>query len=702
MNSERIKWVNLTSERGEVERTIQITSDLAESDLMMTRYRARVLGAMGLLVCLFGLTGCPEAQKVVDFVDSISDGAPCADNLQCLGGRCLTDQQGYPGGYCTTLECEESGCSGFFSECFRTQVDNQEVTACYELCNFDGTCDRANEGHQCVTLADTGVCLPPGATNAPVQGTLGSSCSTSAQCNGEGAACLQSFFGGYCAVLGCAADTDCPEGGACVPLNPDGATDADKQFACMAACTGGDCRFGYSCQSYEGSNICLEDDGMGSTVRNPDGADDGTECVSNINCKGGTCIREAEGADGEVSYPGGYCTTRDCAGDEDCNGGLCISISQSTTCRVACASDADCRSGYSCRETAEGQGYCDSAVDPPAAPVETSTNDDIDVVCSSSKSISFDIPDGAEGFFIAPYTTSNNRVLLQTLRKPDGSTLNIQTEYEFLAVNQEILGSLAPILFPASDSSEFANAFGGGSYTLTVETRAPEVCYYIIPQMQEGTKLALNLYFVGVSGVSASTAANDRDIQAMVAMMRSIYSKMGITVEVANYFDASSTVTSNYSIIRDFYDVFDLVATSQAPDQGPFSVNVFLINDFNVSDAPGLLGISTGIPGMAALHGSAGSGLVFSTATLGEDNKTLGQTMAHEVGHFLGLRHTTEHLGSAEDPITDTPRCIAPRLGFLCDDATNFMFAFALGGDQQTGATAGQGFVLRHNPLVRP
>jgi hypothetical protein len=681
------------------------TDDSDESDLMMTRYRTRTLGVMGLFACLLGLTGCPEAQKIVDFVDSISDGAPCVDNLQCLGGRCLTDQQGYTNGYCTTLDCEESGCSGFFSECFRTEVDATQVTACYELCNFDGTCDRASEGYQCVTLADTGVCLPPGATNAPVQGTIGSSCSTNTQCNGEDAACLQSFLGGYCATLGCTADTDCADGGACVPLNPAGTTDEEKQFACMAACSSGDdCRFGYSCQSYEGSNICLEDDGMGSTVRNPDGTDDGTECVANINCKGGTCIREAEGADGEVSYPGGYCTTRDCASDEDCNGAdsICISLSQTTTCRVSCGSDADCRDGYSCRETAMGQGYCDSAVDPPVPPAESSTNDEIEVICSSEKSITFDIPEGAKGFFIAPYTTSNNRVLLKTLRKPDGSTLDIQKDYSFLAVNQEILGNLAPILFPASDDSRFANAFGGGQYTMTVESRAGEVCYYVIPQMQEGRKLSLNLYFVGVQGVSASTAANDRDIQAMVSMMKGIYSKMGITVEVANYFDANSTVTQNYSIIRDFYDVFNLVATSQSPDGGPFSVNVFLINDFNVSDAPGLLGISTGIPGMAALHGSSGSGLVFSTATLGEDNQTLGQTMAHEVGHFLGLRHTTEHGGSAEDPITDTPRCLAPRLGFICSDATNFMFAYALGGDQQTDATAGQGFVLRHNPLVRP
>jgi len=80
----------------------------------------------------------------------------------------------------------------------------------------------------------------------------------------------------------------------------------------------------------------------------------------------------------------------------------------------------------------------------------------------------------------------------------------------------------------------------------------------------------------------------------------------------------------------------------------------------------------------------------------------LGQTLAHEVGHFLGLRHTTEHQGVSEDPITDTPSCPSPDDAYRCRDSTNFMFPFALGGDSQTVITDGQGFVLRRSPLVQP
>lgn len=668
---------------------------------MKTSHHPRYILASAALLLGLLLPACEQAQQIADFVDSISDGAPCAGDLQCLGGRCLTPEQGYANGYCTTLQCEDNGCSGLFSECFRTKIDGRDLTACYELCNFDGTCARAAEGYTCVTLADTPVCLPPGVSGATVQGAVGSACSSNPQCNGEGATCLQSFFGGYCAILGCTGSADCPDANPCVALNPDGATDEEKSFTCMAGCASDDdCRFGYTCQSYEGAQICLEQDGEDTRARNPDGEDDGAACVSNINCKGGTCIREAENAAGDVSYPGGYCTTRDCDADEDCNGGVCITLQRTTTCRAACASDGDCRQGYTCREGVDGVSYCDSTAEPPPPP-ETSGANAVNIQCTSDRTLAFDIPDGAVGFLIAPYTTSNNRLTPTSLRKPDGSTLDIQRDYEFLTVNQELLGNFVPLLFPASDDASFAQAFGGGRYELAIDTRASEICYYVLPQMAEGARLKLNLYFVGVPGVTANSAERDADIQAMMRMMRGIYSKMNIEVEVAQYIDAEQQVASSYRIIRDLYDVFNLVATSTEPDQDPLSVNVFLIEDFNVSDAPGLLGISTGIPGMGGFHGSAASGLVFSTASLGQDNKTLGQTLAHEVGHYLGLRHTSEHLGVAEDPITDTPSCRVPDLPLICQDSSNFMFPFALGGDKQTGATRGQGFVLRHNPLVQ-
>ncbi len=644
-------------------------------------------------------TGCDTVQSVSDFIDSISDGAPCEINAECLGGRCLTAEQGYPGGYCSTFDCENEGCSGFASECFRTDVEGQTVTACFELCDFDGTCERAAEGYTCVTLDDTAVCLPPGTTNAPPQGSTGSSCSADVQCNGDNGTCLTTFFGGYCSQEQCNdASVDCLGGNPCVPLDP---ANPDAGNVCLLACSvDDDCRFGYSCQDLDGIRVCLEGE---RTAKNPDGVDDGQPCNSNLNCKGGTCIREATNEEtNETAFPGGYCTTRDCEGAEDCNGdnSVCVVRARSTACFQSCTADTDCRDGYACKQTPEGS-ICDSVVDAPEP--DPNSSEGVEVTCQSSKTINFTLPTGSIGFYIAPFAKQNVEVRPNTLTLPNGQRLSIPNQYSWMDINPDILGNLAPIMFPSTDDSALRNAFGPGDYSLTVDTTASELCYYVIPKTSPGTQLDVNFYLVGVPGLSASSAASNGNMRQVVQVMQQIYQKMGINVSIANYFDVSESVAQEYSIIRNFNDVYNLTATSTAPGSSleeNLSVNVFLIQDFNISEAPGLLGVSNGIPGMAGLHGNSGAGLVFSSASLGSDNGQLGQTMAHEIGHFLALRHTTEHYGSAHDPITDTPECLFPDLQYICDDAKNFMFAYALGSDQRE-TTAGQAFVLKRSPLVK-
>jgi hypothetical protein len=130
------------------------------------------------------------------------------------------------------------------------------------------------------------------------------------------------------------------------------------------------------------------------------------------------------------------------------------------------------------------------------------------------------------------------------------------------------------------------------------------------------------------------------------------------------------------------------------------SIDVFLINGFSVPQAPGLLGVSLGIPGVPGLHGTSGSALVFTAEYLGGNAAQVGQTMAHEVGHFNGLRHTSEHGGTEWDPITDTQECSNPDRGTLCPDAGNLMFPFSLGNNQET-MSANQGAVLRASPHIR-
>ncbi|WP_158542735.1 zinc-dependent metalloprotease family protein [Lujinxingia litoralis] len=655
------------------------------------------------LIALLGLSACEQLQQVAEFVDSISTGAPCESGFDCLGGTCFGEDQGFGGGYCSELGCEQEGCLGFSSECLILPVAGLTgESACFERCALDNSCDRMGEGYVCTLVDDTAICLPEGLNVGQEPGKPGAPCTSDVACQ-EGLTCLTNLYGGYCTRLNCDSDDGCQDGARCVTLNPQAPAE-DQVLACMAACQQDqDCRFGYECRpgSAEEPAYCQETEAQ-EGPRNPQGADDGERCASNLSCKGAACIRELEKDDGQRSFPNGYCTTRYCADDGDCNGGICVVQNTTPGCMAACTTDDDCRQGYTCRSGREGRAFCDSIAAPPA--IDVTGAQALEISCGSRTTYPVEVATGAQSFLLTPFNPGGTALEPRSLQRPDGSTLNIPRDYAFHAINPAILTSMAPMLFPASDDTSLARTFGAGTYTLNVASDAAETCHYVIAQPAPGTTLHLRFYLIGVPGLSAATAAAHSDLQAAISTMRAIYSTMNIAVEVAHYTELSLELSDSYSIIRDLDDAFELVSLSQAPGASldeNLVVNVFLIDDFAVEDAPGLLGISAGLPGAAGLHGSPSSGLVFSTAGLGQDNATVGQIMAHEIGHYLGLRHTTEHLGSAQDPITDTPSCLFPDLGYFCSDAKNFMFPFSLGPDQRQ-TTAGQSFVLRRNPLVRP
>ena len=84
---------------------------------------------------------------------------------------------------------------------------------------------------------------------------------------------------------------------------------------------------------------------------------------------------------------------------------------------------------------------------------------------------------------------------------------------------------------------------------------------------------------------------------------------------------------------------------------GTLGINVFLIREMG-----DYIGIAGGIPGVVGLHGSERSGLALAVDMLG-DLDGAEVVLMHEIGHFLGLFHTSESSGAVLDPLTDTPEC---------------------------------------------
>ncbi len=124
------------------------------------------------------------------------------------------------------------------------------------------------------------------------------------------------------------------------------------------------------------------------------------------------------------------------------------------------------------------------------------------------------------------------------------------------------------------------------------------------------------------------------------------------------------------------------------------------------AETQSLLGIAAGVPGSLGSKGDS-NGVMVSLGVDGElayIAENVANTAAHEMGHFLGLFHTSELSGIA-DPLEDTAHCETEDGGFsdieLCDDVDNLMFPLSReAGLLSTRLTDEQLFILKSSPLA--
>ncbi|MEN0067332.1 MAG: hypothetical protein AAGA48_34700 [Myxococcota bacterium] len=413
-----------------------------------------------------------------------------------------------------------------------------------------------------------------------------------------------------------------------------------------------------------------------------------------------------------------------CQTSADCDEGFACWVDPTllqSRCVPACEEDSDCPGDQLCRTMFDTTACVDPLPEPPpdVPRVDGATPQvPADVQCigpvSGAVDIPFTVEDDTTSVMVVPFATDGGQVRPSSLLLPTDQVLAIQGSASFLGVTASLLGYTAPLFLPQSPIAEEVLIPGSHVYTVVAETQ--ELCSYVLTETADaGRRLDLNLYFVGLSDLDSTTAAQDADLANALNTFAEVYASAGIQLGDVRAFDASPEVANEFAVIDDRADLDELVATSQPPgpdDASLTSVNVFFVAAIAIPDS-GAIGISQGIPGPVGLHGTPGSGVVLTSeflrlgslndATLGA--QLTGVVLAHEVGHWLGLFHTSELAGGVQDPIPDTVGCddIAERFANDqldgCPDRNNLMFPVA--DPFARDLTAQQGGVLVANPVTR-
>ena len=209
------------------------------------------------------------------------------------------------------------------------------------------------------------------------------------------------------------------------------------------------------------------------------------------------------------------------------------------------------------------------------------------------------------------------------------------------------------------------------------------------------------------------TTHKESDLSSALSILSNIYSKNGINLSI----QSTNKITENK--FAEVSESFTNSITSELVEKGSADrVNIFFINDFTDSS---YFGISAGIPGSQGIKGSHNGILINLNAhQVGGSlqDQLLAESIGHEMGHFLGLYHTTEAEGSLFDPISDTPQCLRSTYdtdssGQLsaeeCEQAggNNLMFWTVYSnvsrnlGKVQDNLSSGQVYVLQHAPIAR-
>jgi hypothetical protein len=351
-----------------------------------------------------------------------------------------------------------------------------------------------------------------------------------------------------------------------------------------------------------------------------------------------------------------------CETGEECASGVC---GLAGTCLAPCRADADCLPGQVCQpleaRVADGLAPLQACARVAALPrdVEVSATELKALPGAQLQTRTFSAAGQVAAFSLLGECGSNLRVTRLAERGTDHVLFDWTAQLEGRVQPNPMLGdgSLLTMLVPNNPRLGLATAY---ELSLTSDA-ASRLTLISAWRSKHGRILDLNVFFVGGSD-ALGLGPYDAGFAAVIERLARRYAEVGITLGEVQQFGIGGNLGSTLSelevrtqtdargrvIAQQVEGLARLFALSAGLDQG--GLNVFLVRSMGP-----LLGISGATPGALGLHGSGLSGVAIALEPVGLEHAD--RALFHELGHQLGLFHTSESDGSSVEPLVDTPVC---------------------------------------------